>query len=95
MDKACLERASTRAARNRDGGCRLVRSSLEPVPPPSEESRGTVLTVDISLPEIEELHKLVQEGLDKGVLTYDEIVQGLEEVDLTKEQVEDFYTYLI
>ena len=54
-----------------------------------------MLTVDISLPEIEELHKLVQEGLDKGVLTYDEIVQGLEEVDLTKEQVEDFYTYLI
>jgi len=54
-----------------------------------------VLTVDISLPEIEELHKLVQEGLDKGVLTYDEIVQGLEEVELTKEQVEDFYTYLI
>jgi len=54
-----------------------------------------VLTVDISLPEIEELHKLVQDGLEKGVLTYDEIVQGLEEVDLTKEQVEDFYTYLI
>jgi RNA polymerase primary sigma factor len=54
-----------------------------------------VLTVDISLPEIEELHKLVQEGLDKGVLNYDEIVQGLEDVDLTKEQVEDFYAYLI
>ncbi len=54
-----------------------------------------MLTVDISLPEIEELHKLVQDGLDKGVLTYDEIVQGLEEVELTKEQVEDFYTYLV
>jgi RNA polymerase primary sigma factor len=54
-----------------------------------------VLTVDISLPEVEELHKLVQDGLDKGFLTYDEIVQGLEEVELTKEQVEDFYTYLI
>jgi RNA polymerase primary sigma factor len=54
-----------------------------------------VLTVDIALPEIEELHKLVQDGAEKGVLTYDEIVQGLEEVDLTKEQVEDFYTYLI
>ena len=54
-----------------------------------------MLTVDIALPEIEELHKLVQDGLDKGVLTYDEIVQGLEEVELTKEQVEDFYTYLI
>jgi RNA polymerase primary sigma factor len=60
-----------------------------------EESRGHVLTVDIALPEIEELHKLVQDGVEKGVLTYDEIVQGLEEVDLTKEQVEDFYTYLI
>jgi len=54
-----------------------------------------VLTVDISLPEVEELHKLVAEGQEKGFLTYDEIVNGLEEVELTKEQVEDFYTYLI
>jgi RNA polymerase primary sigma factor len=54
-----------------------------------------MLTVDISLPEVEELHKLVQEGQEKGFLTYDEIVSALEEVELTKEQVEDFYTYLI
>ena len=54
-----------------------------------------MLTVDISLPDIEELQKLVTEGLEKGFLSYDEIVNGLEEVDLTKEQVEDFYTYLI
>jgi RNA polymerase primary sigma factor len=54
-----------------------------------------MLTVDISLPEIEELQKLVTDGQEKGFLTYDEIVAGLEEVDLTKEQVEDFYTYLI
>ena len=54
-----------------------------------------MLTVDISLPDIEELHKLVTEGQEKGVLSYDEIVAGLEEVELTKEQVEDFYTYLI
>ena len=54
-----------------------------------------MLTVDISLPEIEELQKLVTEGVEKGFLSYDEIVTGLEEVDLTKEQVEDFYTYLI
>ena len=51
-----------------------------------------MLTVDISLPDVEELHKLVHEGQDKGFLTYDEIVNGLEEVELTKEQVEDFYT---
>jgi RNA polymerase primary sigma factor len=54
-----------------------------------------LLTVDISLPEVEELQKLVQEGLEKGVLTYDEIAAGLDDVELTKEQVEDFYTYLI
>src|SRR3989454_435570 len=54
-----------------------------------------MLTVEISLPEVEELQKLVQEGLEKGVLNYDEIATGLEDVELTKEQVEDFYTYLI
>src|SRR3712207_9263473 len=54
-----------------------------------------MLTVDITLPDVEELHKLVVDGQEKGFLTYDEIVSGLEEVDLTKEQVEDFYTYLI
>ena len=46
-----------------------------------------MLTVDISLPDVEELHKLVQDGLEKGFLTYDEIVSGLEEVELTKEQI--------
>jgi RNA polymerase primary sigma factor len=54
-----------------------------------------LLTVDISLPDVEELHKLVETGRNKGFLTYDEIVAGLEDVDLPKEQVEDFYTYLI
>jgi RNA polymerase primary sigma factor len=54
-----------------------------------------MLTVEISLPEVEELQKLVKEGLEKGVLNYDEIASGLDEVELNKEQVEDFYTYLI
>ena len=63
--------------------------------PPARESRGPCSTVDISLPEVEELQKLVEHGQEKGFLTYDEIVAGLEEVELTKEQIEDFYTYLI
>jgi RNA polymerase primary sigma factor len=54
-----------------------------------------MLSVDIALPEVEELHRLVEQGLEKGFLTYDEIVSGLEDVELTKEQVEDFYAYLI
>jgi RNA polymerase primary sigma factor len=53
-----------------------------------------VLTVEISLPDVEELHKLVADGKEKGFLNYDEIVKGLEDVELTKEQAEDFYTYL-
>jgi RNA polymerase primary sigma factor len=54
-----------------------------------------LLTVDISLPDVEELHKLVQDGVEKGFLNYDEIASGLDDVELTKEQIEDFYTYLI
>ncbi len=54
-----------------------------------------MLTVEISLPEVEELQKLVQEGLEKGHLNYDEIAAGLDDVELTKEQIEDFYTYLV
>ncbi len=54
-----------------------------------------MLSVDIALPEVEEIHRLVEQGLEKGFLTYDEIVSGLDDVELTKEQVEDFYTYLI
>src|SRR6266702_2350988 len=54
-----------------------------------------MLTVDISLPDVEELQKLVQEGLEKGVLNYDEIATALDDVELNKDQIEDFYTYLI
>ncbi len=54
-----------------------------------------MLTIDIALPEVEELHKLVETGKEKGFLTYDEIVVGIEEVELSKDQLEDFTTYLI
>ncbi len=54
-----------------------------------------LLAVEIAHPEVEELQKLVADGAEKGFLSYDEIVNGLEDVELTKEQVEDFYAYLI
>jgi RNA polymerase primary sigma factor len=54
-----------------------------------------MLSVDIALPDVDELHKLVKDGQEKGFLTYDEIVNALDDVDLTKEQIEDFTTYLI
>src|SRR6266511_6030834 len=49
----------------------------------ARESRGHVLSGDISLPDVEELQKLVQDGVEKGFLTYDEIVSGLEDVELS------------
>jgi RNA polymerase primary sigma factor len=54
-----------------------------------------MLSVETALPEVEELHKLVEQGQEKGFLTYDEIAKSVEDVDLTKEQLEDFTTYLI
>jgi L-asparaginase II len=36
-----------------------------------------MLTVDIALPDVEELHKLVLEGQEKGYLTYDEIAAAM------------------
>jgi RNA polymerase primary sigma factor len=54
-----------------------------------------MLSVDIALPEVEELQKLVEHGQEKGFLTYDEITTALEDVELTKEQIEDFTAYVI
>jgi RNA polymerase primary sigma factor len=44
--------------------------------------------------DAEELPRLVADGLEKGFLTYDEIAAALEDVELTREQIEEFYTYL-
>ncbi len=54
-----------------------------------------MLTVEYSLPDIEELARLVEAGQEKGFLTYDEIATVLEEVEISKEQVEDLHSYLI
>ena len=51
-------------------------------------------TTDITLPKVEEVRRLAVEGREKGYLTYDEIVAGLEEAEVSKEQVEDFHAYL-
>ena len=47
-----------------------------------------MLSVEIALPDVEELHKLIEHGQEKGFLTYDEIVNALEDVELTKESGE-------
>src|SRR5712691_7537760 len=55
---------------------------------------GAKLWSEASPPDAEELRRLVVDGLEKGFLTHDEIAAALEDVELTREQSEDFYTYL-
>jgi RNA polymerase primary sigma factor len=92
-----LTACNIRPTDGRAGGfaSRLFACVKAVLPVPVERKPRSMLTVDISLPEVEELQKLVQEGQEKGFLTYDEIVKTLDDVELTKEQIEDFYTYLI
>jgi RNA polymerase primary sigma factor len=51
--------------------------------------------VEIALPDVEEMRALAVDGREKGFLTYDEIVGALQDADVSKEQVEDFYSHLI
>ncbi len=51
--------------------------------------------VEIALPDVEEMRALAAEGREKGVLTYDEIVGALQDADVTKDQIEDFYSHLV
>jgi RNA polymerase primary sigma factor len=45
--------------------------------------------------EIEDLRKLVAEGQERGYVTFQEVAACLEEVEVTKEQVEELHTYLL
>jgi RNA polymerase primary sigma factor len=54
-----------------------------------------MLTVDISLPDFDELRALVEAGQERGVLVFDDVVAVLEEIDLSKEQIDDFHAYLL
>jgi RNA polymerase primary sigma factor len=47
------------------------------------------------LQDSEELRTLVSQGRDQGHLTFEQIAQTLEEVDVTKEQVAELHGYLI
>jgi RNA polymerase primary sigma factor len=50
---------------------------------------------DAPFSEVEELQLLVTEGRERGFLTYEEIGQCLEEVEVTKEQVQELHAHLV
>lgn len=47
-----------------------------------------------NIADIEGLNELIQRGKQTGVLTYQEIMDALQEVDLTPEQIDDIYARL-
>ena len=68
-----------------------IHGSSHPVAVAPHRPKGSfMLTVDIALPDVDELQRLAQEAREKGFLTYDEIARALEEVDLTKDQFDEF-----
>jgi RNA polymerase primary sigma factor len=64
-----------------------------------EEHSGTraasELNGDLPFQDTEELRTLISQGRERGYLTFEEIAGTLEEVEVTKEQVQDLHTYLI
>ena len=46
-------------------------------------------------PDAERLERLVADGLENGFLSYDEIANAFEDVELTREQSEQIYTFLL
>jgi RNA polymerase primary sigma factor len=58
-------------------------------------SLGADLSVGGGRADAGELQRLVAEGVEKGFLSSDEIVVALEDVELTREQIDDFYAALV
>jgi len=58
------------------------------------EKAGVLSADETPLLELEELRTLIAEGQERGYLTYEEISGCLEEVDVTKEQIQDLHAHL-
>jgi RNA polymerase primary sigma factor len=63
----------------------------------TEKNEGLLLAEQAEAPfaEVEELQALMSEGKERGFLTFDEIAVCLEEVEVTKEQVQELHVYLL
>ena len=64
----------------------------------SEKDEGAALLADVPTArflEVEELRVLVAESRERGYVTFEEIGACLEEVEVTKEQVQDLHAHLV
>jgi RNA polymerase primary sigma factor len=62
---------------------------------PSGEGVGALDNRDVPLPDSDELRSLIGRGRERGYLTFEEISAALEEVEVTKEQVQGLHAHLI
>jgi RNA polymerase primary sigma factor len=60
----------------------------------SEKATGVLLGDEAPISDYDELRPLIAAGLERGFLTFEEISSCLEEVDVTKEQVQELHVYL-
>jgi len=58
------------------------------------EKAGVLLADEAPIAEMEELRTLIAEGQERGYLTYEEIGACLEEIEVTKEQVQELHAHL-
>ncbi len=56
--------------------------------------KAVLLSDDAPIVELEELRPLITEGQERGFLTFDQIAGCLEEIEVTKEQVQELHAYL-
>ena len=57
-------------------------------------SDKSLLADETSIVDLDELRPLIAEGQEKGVLTFEQIAGALDEVEVTKEQVQELHAYL-
>src|SRR6516164_6846606 len=53
-----------------------------------------MLSDEAPIVELEEFRNLIAEGQERGVLTFEQIAACLEEIEVTKEQVQELHAYL-
>ena len=56
--------------------------------------KAVLLSDDAPIVELEELRPLITEGQERGFLTFDQIAGCLEEIEVTKEQIQELHVYL-
>jgi RNA polymerase primary sigma factor len=58
------------------------------------EDAIVLLSDEAPIVELEELRPMIAEGQERGFLTFDQIARCLEEIDVTKEQMQELHAYL-